>query len=164
MLSEGTLAEHNRRFSETFTGGQLSHVPARKLLVLTCMDARIDPLRILGLADGDAHVVRNAGGRASDDAIRSIVVSQQILGTRQLLVIHHTRCGMLDVTNEQLRDKLSALGPSVKQMDFLPLGSDLTASVRSDVNKLRQHPLLAHDSVVLGYIYDVSTGQLRLVT
>ena len=164
MLSEDSLAEHNRRFSATFTGGQLSHLPARKLLVLTCMDARIDPLRILGLDVGDAHVVRNAGGRASDDAIRSIVVSQQILGTRQVLVIHHTRCGMLDVTNEQLREKLSALGPSVQQIDFLPLGPDLTASVRGDVNRLRQHPLLAHDSVVLGYIYDVSTGQLRLVS
>jgi carbonic anhydrase len=164
MLSEDSLAEYNRRFSATFTGGQLSHIPARKLLVLTCMDARIDPLRILGLVDGDAHVVRNAGGRASDDAIRSIVVSQQLLGTRQLLVIHHTRCGLLDVTNEQLRDRLSSLGPSVKQIDFLLLGPDLTASVRGDVNRLRQHPLLAHDSVVLGYIYDVSTGQLRLVT
>jgi carbonic anhydrase len=164
MLSEDSLAENNRRFSAAFTGAQLSHTPARKLLVLTCMDTRIDPLPVLGLAVGDAHVVRNAGGRASDDAIRSIIVSQQLLGTRQLLVIHHTRCGLLDVTNEQLRDKLSSLGPDVKQLDFLPLGPDISASVRGDVNRIRQHPLLAPDSVVLGYIYDVATGELKPVT
>src|ERR1051326_3555070 len=109
MLSEDSLAANNRRFSAAFTGAQLSHTPARKLLVLTCMDARIDPLPALGLAVGDAHVLRNAGGRVSDDAIRSIVVSQQLLGTRQGLVIHHTRCGLLDVTNEQLRERLSSL-------------------------------------------------------
>jgi carbonic anhydrase len=164
MLSEHSLAENNRRFSAAFTGAQLSHTPARKLLVLTCMDTRIDPLPALGLAVGDAHVLRNAGGRVSDDAIRSIVVSQQLLGTRQVLVIHHTRCGLLDVTNEQLREKLSSLGEGVNQIDFLPLGSDVTASVRGDVNRLRQHPLLAPDSVVQGYIFDVATGELKPVT
>src|SRR5215216_1251812 len=107
MLSKEDLEANNRRFSAAFTGGQLAANPARQLLVLTCMDARIDPLRMLGLREGDAHIVRNAGGRVSDDAVRSIVISQQLLGTRHVLIIHHTGCGLLNVTNEDLRRKLS---------------------------------------------------------
>jgi carbonic anhydrase len=164
MLRNDELEANNRRFGAAFTAGQLSVTPARKLLVLTCMDARIDPLRILGLHDGDANVLRNAGGRASDDAIRSIVISQQLLGTRHVLVIHHTECGLFDVTNDELRQKLSGtLGTSLAGMDFLPLGPDVTASVRADVNCLRDSPVLAPDSDVRGYVYDVSTGRISAV-
>jgi carbonic anhydrase len=164
MLNKDELQANNRRFGAAFTGGQLSSTPARKLLVLTCMDARMDPLRILGLRDGDAHILRNAGGRASEDAIRSIVISQQLLGTRQLVVIHHTKCGMLNVTNDELRQKVAAsLGKSVDKLDFLPLGSDVVASVRADVESLRRHPLLAPGSEVQGYVYDVTNGRITPV-
>src|SRR5438132_7835253 len=141
MLSRDELAANNRRFGAAFMGGQLSSTPARKMVVLTCMDARIYPLRALGLHDGDAHMLRNAGGRVSDDTIRSIVISQQLLGTRQVLVIHHTRCALLNVTNDELRHKLSAaLGAKVAGMDFMPLGPDVAASVREDVSRLRSTP------------------------
>jgi carbonic anhydrase len=164
MLNKDELQANNRRFGAAFTGGQLSSTPARKLLVLTCMDARMDPLRILGLRDGDAHILRNAGGRASEDAIRSIVISQQLLGTRQLVVIHHTKCGMLNVTNDELRQKVAAsLGKSVDKLDFLPLGSDVVGSVRADVESLRRHPLLASGSEVHGYVYDVTNGRITPV-
>ncbi len=97
------ILEANRRYAAGFAKGDLPMPPARRLAVLTCMDARIDPAQALGLAEGDAHVVRNAGGRASDDALRSLVISQQLLGTREVLVVHHTDCGMLTFSNEQLR-------------------------------------------------------------
>jgi carbonic anhydrase len=164
MLSRDELEANNNRFWTTFTGSQLNSAPARKLLVLTCMDARIDPQRMLGLRDGDAHVLRNAGGRVSDDAIRSIVVSQQLLGTRHLVVIHHTKCGLLNVTNDELRQGVSqTLGNRVAELDFLPLGPDVAESVRADVQHLRQNPLVATDSVVQGYVYDVATGRIAAV-
>jgi carbonic anhydrase len=164
MLNKEELEANNRRFGAAYMGGQLSHVPARKLLVLTCMDTRMDPLRILGLRDGDAHIIRNAGGRVSDDAIRSIVISQQVLGTRQLVVMHHTRCGLLNVTNDELLQKMSpALRSNLSGIDFLPLGPDLNASVRDDVLRLRRHGLLSPESEVLGFVYDVATGRISRV-
>lgn len=164
MLSKAELEANNDRFWTSFTGSQLASTPARKLLVLTCMDARMDPLRMLGLRDGDAHIVRNAGGRVSDDAIRSLVISQQLLGTRHVVVIHHTKCGLLNVTNDELRQRLRPiLGHGVGGLDFLPLGPDVTDSVRADVNSLRQHPLLAPDTVVQGFVYDVATGRIAAV-
>ena len=164
MLSKDELEANNRRFGASFTGGQLSSTPARKLLVLTCMDARMDPLRMLGLRDGDANILRNAGGRVSDDAIRSIVISQQLLGTRQVVVIHHTNCGLFNVTNDELRHKMSpTLARRVANMDFLPLGPDVTESVRADVKRLRGQPLLAEGSEVRGYVYDVSNGRITPV-
>jgi carbonic anhydrase len=164
MLSNDELEANNRRFSAAFTGGRLSSTPVRKMLVLTCMDARMDPLRLLGLHDGDSHVVRNAGGRASDDAIRSIIVSQQLLATRQVVVIHHTHCGLSNVTNAELRQRLSpVLGSKIAELDFLPFGPDVAQSVRDDVRGLREHPLLAPETKVLGYVYDVSNGRITRV-
>jgi carbonic anhydrase len=164
MLSKEELEANNDRFWTSFTGSQLGAAPARKLVVLTCMDARMDPLRMLGLRAGDAHIVRNAGGRVSDDAIRSLVISQQLLGTRQVVVIHHTNCGLFNVTNDELRQRLRPiLGHGVGGLDFLPLGPDVTESVRADVKSLRQHPLLAPDTVVHGFVYDVATGRIAAV-
>ncbi len=137
--------------------------PGRKVAVLVCMDARIDPAKVLGLEEGDAHVIRNAGGRASDDAIRSLAISQQLLGTREIIVIHHTDCGMLTFTNEQLRDQLRRdLGADASGIDFLPF-SDLPRSVREDVAALRASPLLLPDIPIAGLIYDVHTGGLTSV-
>ena len=153
----------NERYAADFAKGDLPAPPARRLAVLTCMDARLDPAKALGLAEGDAHVIRNAGGRASDDALRSLVISQQLLGTREVLVIHHTDCGMLTFTNEQLRAKLARdLNADASGIDFLPF-SDLEESVRQDVATIRSSPLIPDDIPVRGFVYDVRTGRLREV-
>jgi carbonic anhydrase len=158
----GILAA-NERYAAGFAKGDLPMPPARRLAVLTCMDARIDPAQALGLADGDAHVVGNAGGRASEDAIRSLVISQQLLGTREVLVVHHTDCGMLTFTNDQLRDRLrQTLGADATGIDFLPFG-DLEQSVRDDVAAIRASPLVPDDVAVRGFVYDVRSGRLREV-
>jgi carbonic anhydrase len=125
------------------------------------MDARLDPARVLGLEEGDAHVVRNAGGRA-DDALRSLVISQQLLGTREVVVIHHTDCGMLTFTDAQLKKKLSDELGVETDTAFLPF-SDLEQSVRDDVATIRESRLLLKGIPVTGFIYDVKTGRLRRV-
>ena len=153
----------NERYAADFAKGDLPAPPARRLAVLTCMDARLDPAKALGLAEGDAHVIRNAGGRASDDALRSLVISQQLLGTREVLVVHHTDCGMMAFTNEQLRDRLRRdLNADASAVDFLPFG-ELEASVREDVETIRSSPLIPGDIAVRGFVYDVRTGRLREV-
>src|SRR5256886_15516248 len=127
--------EANERYARTFQKGQLPMPPARHVAVLTCMDARLDPARLLGLEEGDAHVIRNAGGRASEDAIRSLVISQQLLGTNTVLVIHHPDCGMVTFSNEDLRARLKQeLHVDAGNIDFLPF-RDLEQSVRDDVAK-----------------------------
>ncbi len=157
------LLAANERYAAGFDQGDLPLPPARRLAVLACMDARIDPAKALGLAEGDAHVIRNAGGRASDDALRSLVISQQLLGTRQVLLVHHTDCGMLTFTNEQLRAKLARdLNADASGIDFLPF-SDNEASVREDVEKIRSSPFMPDGVTVSGYIYDVETGRLQTV-
>ncbi len=149
----------NDRYAATFTKGDLPMPPARRLVILTCMDARIDPAQAFGVTEGDAHVIRNAGGRASEDALRSLVISTQLLGTREVLVIHHTDCGMLTFTNEQLQARL---GADAAGIDFLPF-SDLEQSVRDDMATIRASPLLPDDLAVRGFIYDVRSGHLREV-
>lgn len=153
----------NAAYAEGFTKGGLPMPPARKTAVLVCMDARIDPAKALGLEEGDAHVIRNAGGRASDDAIRSLVISNELLGTREFVVIHHTDCGMLTFTNDQLREKLrDELGVDASAIDFLPF-SDVAQSVRDDLQTLRASALLPKEIPVRGFIYDVTTGALSEV-
>jgi len=157
------LLEANRRYAAGFTKGSLPMPPARHVAILVCMDARIDPARALGLEEGDAHVIRNAGGRASDDAIRSLAISQQLLGTREVVVIHHTDCGMLTFSNDKLRNKIKAdLGSDASGIDFLPF-SDVAQSVRDDVATLRRSPLLLKDAPISGFLYDVKTGRLAPV-
>src|SRR3954466_7815102 len=134
------LLQNNERYAEDFDKGDLPLPPARKIAVLTCMDARIDPARALGLEEGDAHVIRNAGGRAAD-ALRSLVISEQLLGTTEIVVIHHTDCGMLTFSNDDLRTKVKQeLNANVDNIDFLPF-KDLEQSVRDDVTFLRNSPL-----------------------
>src|SRR5262249_22596321 len=128
------------QYAATFTKGDLPMPPARKLAVVTCMDARLDPAKFLGLVEGDAHVIRNAGGRAAD-AIRSLVISQQLLGTREIAVIHHTDCGMLTFTDAQLHQKLHDELHVHADIPFLPF-TDLEQSVRDDVAAIRDSPLL----------------------
>ncbi len=161
MSAVDEFARADQQYAATFTKGDLPMPPGRHVAVVTCMDARLDPAKFLGLQEGDAHVIRNAGGRA-DDAIRSLVISQQLLGTREVVVVHHTDCGMLTFTQDQLHRKLhDDLGVHT-DLQFLPF-SDLEQSVRDDVEAIRTSPLLLKDIPVTGFVYDVKTGQLREV-
>lgn len=158
--------------------GGLQMLPARCLAILTCMDARLDPAKFAGLAEGDAHVIRNAGGRASDDAIRSLVISHKLLGTREWLVVHHTDCGMETFTDEVMRALLarsletasldakgwrdSGRGSGSTEAEFVDWLTirDQAESVRADVRRIRAHPLVSSAVSLSGYIYDVRTGRL----
>jgi len=154
------LLEANERFAEDFDKGHLPMPPARNVAVLACMDARLHPETFLGLDIGDAHMIRNAGGRASDDAIRSLIISNRLLGTREYLVIHHTDCGMLTFTNDDLHGKLvEETGADASHIDFLPF-ADLEQSVRDDVQRIKASPYLPDDAPVTGYVYDVTDGRL----
>jgi carbonic anhydrase len=175
------LLAANQRYAAGFTKGHLPLPPARRVAVLVCMDARIDPAKALGLEEGDAHVIRNAGGRASDDAIRSLVISYKLLGTREWLVIHHTNCGMETFTDEVMRGLLAqsletaaldaqgwhdtGAGPGSTEgefVNFLPI-SNLEQSVVDDVRRIRSHPLVPRAIPISGYVYDVKTGRLNEV-
>ena len=166
MAALPELLEANQRYAAGFTKGDLPLPPARKVAILVCMDARIDPARVLGLEEGDAHVIRNAGGRAGD-ALRSLAISHALLGTREILVIHHTDCGMVTFSNEDLRRKLTDdLGPeagtAAAEIDFAPF-TDLDQGLRDDVATIRASPLIPKDIPVTGLVYAVETGTLRQV-
>src|SRR5438105_10506201 len=150
----------NEAYASSFNKGDLPMPPARHVAVLTCMDARLHPASFLGLQLGDAHVIRNAGGRASDDALRSLVISEQLLGTNTVVVIHHTDCGMLTFSNQDLRTKVKQeLHADADHIDFLPF-SDLEQSVRDDVAFLRVSSFIPQSIEISGFIYDVKSGKL----
>ena len=158
------LLAANDRYAAQFTYGDLPVPPGRRVAILTCFDARLLPDKFLGLEEGDAHVIRNAGGRASDDALRSLIISYKLLGTREFLVIHHTDCGMLTFDNDQLCELLRRdTGADASGIDFLTF-SDLDQSVRDDVKTIRDSPLIPDEIPVTGYVFDVRTGRLREVT
>lgn len=136
--------------------------PTRKLAVLACMDARLDIHKILGLAAGDAHVIRNAGGVASDDAIRSIVISQRLLGTEEIILIHHTDCGMLTFTDDAVKAQIQA-ETGIKPAFSLEAFSDLESDVRQTAARIRASPFIPHKNI-RGFVYDVTTGALDEVT
>ncbi|HXI21694.1 MAG TPA: carbonic anhydrase [Gemmatimonadales bacterium] len=153
------LLDANRTYAGDFDRPGLPMPPSRRVAVVTCMDARLLPERFLGIDLGEAHVIRNAGGRARE-ALRSLVISQQLLGTREVVVIHHTDCGMLTFTNDQLRGKVrETLNADAAAIDFLPF-ADLEQSVRDDVAFLQASPLIPDDIPVRGFIYDVNTGAM----
>jgi carbonic anhydrase len=153
------LQSANAAFAESFAGGDLPMPPGRRLAVVTCMDARLDPAQFLGLQLGDAHVIRNAGGVVSDDALRSLVISHHLLGTQEAVVIAHTDCGMLTFTNADLHEKL---GPEAESVDFLPF-QDTAASVRESVRRIEETPLLPDTFRTAGFVYDVASGKLEAV-
>jgi carbonic anhydrase len=156
-----SVLEANQRFAESFDKGELEIPPARNIAVLTCIDARIDPAKALGLEIGDAHVIRNAGGRATDDAVRSLLISSWLLGTREFLVIHHTDCGMAKFTDEAVAEIIAErCGEDVSELDFLTF-RDLDQSVRDDVDRIRSLSQIPADATVSGHVYDVRTGTLR---
>jgi carbonic anhydrase len=173
------VLEANRKYATGFERREkLGLPPARRFAILTCMDARLDPAQFAGLANGDAHVIRNAGGRASDDAIRSLVISYKLLGTREFLVIHHSDCGMQSFTNDVMRDLLASSletaeltpngfrdigrGPGSRAGEYIEWLTirDQTQSVIDDVERIRNHPLVPDSIAVHGFIYDVHSGKL----
>ena len=179
MTVHDEVLQANEHYASTFgSKADLALPPARRFAILTCMDARLDPAKYAGLSEGDAHVIRNAGGRASDDAIRSLVISYKLLGTREWFVIHHTNCGMEFFTDDIIRGLLAnsletaELGPNgfrdvgsgpgsteANYNDWLTINDNAT-SVVDDVSRIRAHPLVPGTIPIYGYIYDVSTGRL----
>jgi carbonic anhydrase len=175
---EEILAANNDYAGDFGDKANLPIPPARRVAILTCMDARLDPAKYAGLAEGDAHIIRNAGGRASDDAIRSLVISYKLLGTREWFVIHHTNCGMALFTDQIIRDLLasslktasvdengwhdSGEGPGSTEGEFIDwlTFKDETSSVLTDVRRIRNHPLVPGDITIYGFVYDVRTGRL----
>ncbi|GBG71928.1 hypothetical protein CBR_g10864 [Chara braunii] len=156
------LTKANGNYASSFALGTLSHKPSRKVAVVTCMDCRLEPARSLGLEPGEAHIIRNAGGRAAD-ALRSLVVSQQCLGTTTVIVIHHTKCGMAFLNVDNLKAKLKTeLGVAKVDMDFQEFG-DLEQSVLEDMHIIKSHPLIADYIEVYGFVYDVETGTIQEV-
>jgi len=179
---EQEILDANRHYAERFGDkGSLAMPPRRRFAILTCMDARLDPAQFAGLAEGDAHVIRNAGGRASDDAIRSLVISHKLLGTREWFVIHHTDCGMETFTDDIMRRLLASSletaqldasgwqdvgkGPGSREgeyIDWLTI-ADQKQSVVADVRRIRNHPLVPGRIIVHGYLYDCATGRLSRI-
>jgi carbonic anhydrase len=173
------VLDANRKYAAGFADkGKLSLPPARAFAILTCMDARLDPAKYAGLAEGDAHVIRNAGGRASDDAIRSLVISYKLLGTRELFVIHHTDCGMELFSNDLMRILLASSletarlttngfedvgrGPGSRAGEYIEwlTIADQKQAVVDDVERIRNHPLVPKTIPVYGFLYDVRSGKL----
>ena len=150
------IKEANASYASGFGKASLPMPPGRKLAVVTCMDARLDPARFLGLEEGDAHVIRNAGGLVNDETIRSLVISHCLLGTEEAVVIGHTDCGMLTFTNADVHEKL---GPESESIDFEPF-PDVAERVRQSVEAIRSHPLLAESFGATGFVYDVRSGRI----
>jgi carbonic anhydrase len=157
------LLRNNAAYAAGFEHGELRAPPRRPVAVLTCMDARIDPHRMLGLAEGDAHVIRNAGGVANADAIRSLVVSQRKLGTREVLVILHTDCGMRTFVEEAFVEQLEAETGTRPPWGTTAFHAEIEADVRRAVARVRSSPFLPHVDAVRGFVYEVETGRLREV-
>ena len=162
-MSLDQLVTDNRLFAERFAASAVPSRPRRQIAVVLCMDARIDPFAALGLKAGDAHILRNAGGRVAD-ALRSLVVSQMQLGTCEVAIIHHTECGMMTFRDDDIRGTIRAQrGVDASHVAFLPF-TDLEQSVQDDLAFYRQQPMLRQDIPVRGFVYDVNTGLLREVT
>jgi carbonic anhydrase len=152
----------NEHYAASFGKGDLPAPPARRFAIVTCMDARLDPAKYAGLSEGDAHVIRNAGGIVSDDALRSLVISHWLLGTQEVLVIGHTGCGMEAFTDELLREKLAEANVDASGVDFHTF-PDVRERVRESVRLVRETPLLPDSFAARGFVYDVRSGRLEEV-
>ena len=163
MSTTDELLRNNERYANSFDKGDLPMPPAKQIAIVTCMDARLSPYVMLGLSEGDAHVIRNAGGVITDDEIRSLMISQRLLGTREVMLIHHTDCGMLTFSDEELREQIQQ---EVGIKPHFPLESfaDLEEDVRQSIKRIEASPFIPHKDSVRGFIYEVETGHLREVT
>lgn len=156
------LLRNNRTYAAGYAKGHLSHRPARPVAIVTCMDARLDVHRALGLEEGEAHVIRNAGGVVTEDVIRSLLISQRLLGTREVLVIHHTNCGMLTFSDDGFKRQIEA-ETGLRPPFAIEAFPDLEADVRQSIARIESSPFVPHRDRVRGFVYDVGTGALREV-
>ena len=157
------LIANNERYAQSFDSGDLPIPPAKKLAVVACMDARLNPHEILGLARGDAHVIRNAGGVVTDDEIRSLAISQNLLGTEEIILIHHTGCGMLTFTDEDFAAQLEEKTGSRPEWSSEAF-TDLDENVRESIARIKGSPFIPNTDAVRGFVYEVETGKLREVS
>lgn len=156
------LLKNNEVYAKSFDKGGLPLPPAKHIAVVACMDARLDVHKILGFEEGDAHVVRNAGGVVTDDAIRSLVISQRLLGTREIILIHHTDCGMLTFTDDEVKKQIQEeIG--IRPPFALEAFPNLVGDVRQSIARIKASPFIPHKESVRGFIYDVKTGRLKEV-
>jgi carbonic anhydrase len=163
MSSTDELLANNDRYAASFDKGDLPLPPARKTAVVACMDARLNVHGLLGLSEGDAHVIRNAGGVVTDDAIRSLAISQRLLGTEEIILIHHTDCGMLTFTDDDFKaavEKDTGIRPAWAPEAF----TDLDADVRQSIARIKASPFIPNKDSVRGFVYEVETGRLREVS
>ena len=164
MSSIDDAVKANEAYAHGFVWAGLEMPPAQKLAILTCMDARLTPEPMLGLETGDAHIIRNAGGIVTEDAVRSLIISQQLLGTREVMIINHTDCGMLTFKDDALRKRLSdSTGKSAVAPARFYAFEDVEQNVREQILKLRSHPWVPQDIAIRGFVYDVKNGRLREV-
>jgi carbonic anhydrase len=159
--TEGLL-ENARAYAERFDHADLEVQPSKRVAVLACMDTRLIPSRLLGLNEGEAHILRNAGGVVTDDAIRSLAISQVLLGTQEIVLLHHTDCGMLKITDEELAAKLEETTGERPRWSANTF-SDIEQSVRDSITRLRESPFIPNKDSIRGFVYDVKTGELREV-
>jgi len=156
------LLKNNEEYARTFDKGDLPMPPGRHIAVVTCMDARLSPYVMLGLKEGDAHVIRNAGGVITDDEIRSLVISQRLLGTQEIMLIQHTDCGMLTFSDDELKQQIHeevGMKPHFSMESF----SDLDENVRQSIARIQSSPFIPNKESVRGFVYEVETGRLREV-
>jgi len=157
------ILQHNEDFANQFTRGSLPMPPAKKLAVVACMDARLETGVLLKLVEGDAHVIRNAGGVVTDDVIRSLTISQRLLGTREIMLIHHTDCGMLTFTDDGLKQQIeedTGLKPAFAMETF----KDLDDDIRQSMARIKASPFIPHKEELRGFVYDVDSGHLREIS
>ena len=161
MSTTDQLLENSKRYAESFDKGDLPMPPDKKIAVVACMDARLIPTRVLGLDEGDAHVIRNAGGVITDDEIRSLAISQNLLGTEEIILIHHTDCGMLTFTDDQFKSQMREATGQEPSWDCETF-TDLDENVRESIRRITESPFIPHKNV-RGFVYDVADGSLREV-
>ena len=162
MTATDELLANNDRYAETF-GGPLPLPPSRHVAVVACMDARLNVYGILGLKDGEAHVIRNAGGVITDDEIRSLTISQRLLGTQEIILIHHTDCGMLTFTDDDFKASIQQ-DTGIKPEWAAEAFPDLDEDVRQSINRIKASPFIPHKESVRGFVFDVATGKLNEVS
>jgi carbonic anhydrase len=163
MTATDDLLANNKTYADTFDKGDLPLPPARKVAVLACMEARLNVYGALGLQEGDAHVIRNAGGVVTDDEIRSLAISQRLLGTEEIILIHHTDCGMLTFTDDEFRNSIqqeTGIKPEWAAESF----SDLDTDVRQSIERIKASPFIPKKESIRGFVYEVETGHLREVS
>jgi carbonic anhydrase len=157
------LLKNNEAYAASFDKGDLALPPAKKVAVIACMDARLDPAGALGLQEGDAHVIRNAGGVVTDDEIRSLAISQRLLGTEEVILIHHTDCGMLTFTDDEFAQKLQDETGEAPEWSAHAFGN-LEADVRDSISRIKDSPFIPNKDSIRGFVYEVESGKLREVS